>query len=483
MRRPRLALVPGEPAGVGPELCVRAAQHPRDADLVAFADRASLERAARLIGLRIDCVAPDAPAVSPGQLRTQQIDDAAEVAPGLPDPRNASTVVSALGLTADACLRGECDGLVTGPVHKATINAGGIAYSGTTELLATHAGRDVVMMLANDIVRVALATTHLPLREVADAITADGLARTLAILCASMRDDFGIADPVIAVLGLNPHAGEAGHLGREEIEVIEPVLERLRGEGMRLVGPLPADTAFLPAKLRGFDAVLAMYHDRDCRAQVQRLRTRGEPHPGLPYPRRRGHGGVRPQRPGVRVTSASSRHDTCARLARAHHATAMNGRGACSRSAGTPRQGRIASARAVRARVPRRASPPMCSKPISARTSASASQRAGHRAVFAANAGRSAGRRVVNFRSEATGPDVRNASLPVFTPKGAWRCASRTVTCRWEPLPELRAPTASPNRRRNRSASISCDGRGRERSSSRSIQTGRPHVDSARRAR
>src|SRR5690606_27768421 len=190
------------------------------------------------------------------------IPNAAPAKPGAPDPRNAAAVIAALEDAAAACIAGTFDGLVTGPVHKASINAGGIAYTGTTGLLARQAGREVVMMLANDIVRVALATTHLPLREVAGAITPSGLERTLRTLHAALRDDFGIPSPVIAVLGLNPHAGEAGHLGREEIEVIEPVLTRLRGEGMALHGTLPADTAFLPAKLEGFDAVLAMYHDQ-----------------------------------------------------------------------------------------------------------------------------------------------------------------------------------------------------------------------------
>lgn len=286
MRRPRLALVPGEPAGVGPELCARAAQRDWDADLVAFADRTTLVQAAQRIGLDLDCLPADAPVAAPGQLRLIQVDDAAPISPGKPDPRNATAVVSALSLAADACLRGEFDGIVTGPVHKATINAGGIAYTGTTELLAERAGRDVVMMLANDIVRVALATTHLPLRDVADAITPAVLERTLRIVHAALRDDFGIADPTVAVLGLNPHAGESGHLGREEIDVIEPVLERLRSEGMRLVGPLPADTAFLPAKLQGFDAVLAMYHDQG----LPVLKYSGFERAvnltlGLPYPR------------------------------------------------------------------------------------------------------------------------------------------------------------------------------------------------------
>ena len=147
-------------------------------------------------------------------------------------------------------------------MHKAAINTGGIPFTGTTGLLATQAGCDVVMMLANPVVRVALQTVHLPLRDVADAIDEASLQRTLRIVDAALRTQFGIASPTIAVLGLNPHAGEDGHLGREERDIIEPTLGRLRGEGMQLVGPLPADTAFLPDKLRGFDAVLAMYHDQ-----------------------------------------------------------------------------------------------------------------------------------------------------------------------------------------------------------------------------
>ena len=320
MRRPRLALVPGEPAGVGPELCVHAAQRQWPADLVAYGDPAALQRAAHAIGLSLTCVAADAATVAPGELRLVEIADAAPVPPGQPDPRNARAIVAALTAAAEACLHGDCDGLVTGPVHKATINAGGIAYTGTTELLAAHAGHDVVMMLANDIVRVALATTHLPLRQVADAITADGLARTVQLLHAALRDDFCIADPTIAVLGLNPHAGEAGHLGYEEIEVIEPVLERLRADGMRLVGPLPADTAFLPAKLRGFDAVLAMYHDQG----LPVLKYSGFEHAvnltlGLPYPRVAVDHGTAFDLAGSGKADPSSLFaaiETCARLAR-----------------------------------------------------------------------------------------------------------------------------------------------------------------------
>lgn len=286
MTRPRLALVPGEPAGVGPELCVRAAHRPTDATLVALADRDTLLRAADALELTIRFLPEDAPGAAPGELRLIDVPNRVATAFGAPDPRNAGAVIDALTEAAAGCIAGRFDGMVTGPVHKATINAGGIAYTGTTELLAAHAGCEVVMMLANAHMRVALATTHLPLRRVADAIGIAALQRTLRIAHAALRADFGIDDPRIAVLGLNPHAGESGHLGREEIEIIEPALRPLREQGMRLTGPLPADTAFLPAKLADCDAVLAMYHDQG----LPVLKYSGFEHAvnvtlGLPYPR------------------------------------------------------------------------------------------------------------------------------------------------------------------------------------------------------
>ena len=283
--RPRLALVPGEPAGVGPELCVRLAQRERAAELVAYADPHTLQAAAHALGLPLALREPGQPC-GPGELAIRPVPQARPVVFGQPDPANAAAVIEALRLGGEACLRGDCQGLVTGPVHKASINAGGIAYSGTTELLAAQAGADVVMMLANPTLRVALATTHLPLRAVPDSITGAGLERVLRVLHAALVRDFGLAAPRIAVLGLNPHAGEDGHLGREELDVIIPCLERLRAEGLRLEGPLPADTAFLPAKLAGFDAVLAMYHDQG----LPVLKHAGFEQAvnitlGLPYPR------------------------------------------------------------------------------------------------------------------------------------------------------------------------------------------------------
>ncbi len=317
---PRLALVPGEPGGIGPELCIRLAQQPRnDCTLLAFGDADTLRAAADALALPLRLLDERDIAGNPGDLRLRPVPNAAPSTFGHTDPRNARAVIEALTQAAGACLRGELDGLVTGPVHKAAINAGGIAYSGTTELLAEQAGRPVVMMLANDVVRVALATTHLPLRDVPDAITTALLAEVLRITHAALRADFGIPAPTIAVLGLNPHAGEAGHLGREEIEVIEPLLHTLRDEGLRLIGPLPADTAFLPQKLRGFDAVVAMYHDQGLPVlkysgfeQAVNLTL------GLPYPRVAVDHGTALELAGKGIADPSSLFAavaTCARMA------------------------------------------------------------------------------------------------------------------------------------------------------------------------
>lgn len=314
--------MPGEPAGIGPELAIAASRRTTDAELVVFGDGATLARAARALGATVSfhSAHADRKRLGTDGMRLVEVPNAVMPAFGTPDPRNARSVVLALRMAAEACIAGEYDGIVTGPVHKAAINAGGIAYTGTTELLAAHAGRGVVMMLANDIVRVALATTHLPLRAVADALTPDVLERTLRILHAALRHDFGIGDPAIAVLGLNPHAGEDGHLGHEEIETITPVLTKLRGDGMRLAGPLPADTAFLPRKLAGIDAVLAMYHDQG----LPVLKYSGFERAvnltlGLPYPRVAVDHGTALDLAGKGAADPSSlvaAIDTCARIAR-----------------------------------------------------------------------------------------------------------------------------------------------------------------------
>ena len=264
--QPRLALVPGEPAGIGPELCVMLAQHAHPARLVAYADPDTLIHAAHALNLPLRLRDADADSENvtsvPGELALIEIPQQFPTVFGTLERGNASAVIQALHQAGQACLDGICDGLVTGPVHKGIINQAGIHYVGTTELLAEQAGCAVVMMLATPSLRVALATTHLPLRAVPDAISFDGITRTLRILQRALRENFGIQAPRIAVLGLNPHAGEQGYLGREEIDTIIPALDALRVEGMDLRGPLPADTAFLPAMLTECDALLAMYHDQ-----------------------------------------------------------------------------------------------------------------------------------------------------------------------------------------------------------------------------
>ncbi len=318
--RPRLALIPGEPAGIGPELVVRAAQQDWDADLVIHGDAETLHRAARALHLPLALHRTGETPVSQRSLEIVEIPHAVSTAFGMPEAANAASVIQSLCQAGQACLDGRLHGLVTGPVHKAAINAGGIAYTGTTGLLAEQASCDVVMMLANRIVRVALLTTHIPLRAVADAITPEALRMTLQIVHDALRNDFGIAEPTIAVLGLNPHAGEAGHLGDEELHIIEPTLDALRATGMRLVGPLPADTAFLPDKLRGFDAVLAMYHDQGLPVlKYSDFANAVNISLGLPYPRVAVDHGTALELAGSGTADPSSLFaaiETCTQLAR-----------------------------------------------------------------------------------------------------------------------------------------------------------------------
>ncbi len=265
MPPPRLAVTAGEPAGIGPELLIRLAATPLAASLIAITDRDLLQRAALRCGLSIELLDDDGSAQTerrPGTLRVRHTPLAIEEVPGRPDPRNARHVLDTLAEAADGCMAGRYDAVVTAPLQKSSINDAGIPFSGHTEFFAERAHAAVVMMLASPDLRVALATTHLPLVAVSAAITRDSLTRTLRIVHAELRDKFGIAEPRIAVLGINPHAGEGGHLGREEIDTVIPVLNALRSEGMRLIGPLPADTAFVPAQRRHYDAVLAMYHDQ-----------------------------------------------------------------------------------------------------------------------------------------------------------------------------------------------------------------------------
>lgn len=262
---PRLALTAGEPAGIGPELIAKLANTALPADLIAIADRGVLERAAARCHITLHIEDDDgAPRTqrTAGALRVLHVPLKAQETPGQLDPRNAFAVLHSLALAADGCLNGGFDAMVTAPVQKSVINDAGEAFSGHTEFLATRASCEVVMMLASDTLRVTLATTHLPLAQVPAAITSELLRQQLHITHEALQRDFGFDAPRIAVLGLNPHAGEGGHMGREEIEIITPTLEQLRVEGMQLIGPLPADTAFIPAQRERYDAVLAMYHDQ-----------------------------------------------------------------------------------------------------------------------------------------------------------------------------------------------------------------------------
>jgi 4-hydroxythreonine-4-phosphate dehydrogenase len=261
-----LALTSGEPAGIGPDLCVMLAQEARGYPLVVLGDRGLLaQRAAQLaLPLRLsDHAAGGATETAPGALSVLHLPLGAPCAPGRLDPANSRYVLALLERALAGCLSGEFAAMVTAPVHKGVINDAGIPFQGHTEYLQEQSHTPhVVMMLAGGGMRVALATTHHALRDVADLITADSLEATLRVLDRALRQYFGLPRPRVLVAGLNPHAGESGHLGREEIEVIAPVLDKLRGEGMDLVGPLPADTLFNPERLKQADCVLAMYHDQ-----------------------------------------------------------------------------------------------------------------------------------------------------------------------------------------------------------------------------
>jgi 4-hydroxythreonine-4-phosphate dehydrogenase len=260
---PTIAITSGEPAGIGPDICMALNGRRLGCRIVVLGDRSVFGRVRgqRAPALKI-------PAYDPAQ-RPRQRMELLEVPlrerceAGRLDPRNASYVLDLLDTAADRCVSGEFDAMVTAPVHKGVINDAGIAFTGHTEYLAARTGAPLpVMMLAGGGMRVALATTHLPLRRVSAAITDQRLESVLRILNDDLRTRFGLRSPRVMVCGLNPHAGESGHLGREEIDVIAPVLERMRAAGLRLIGPTPADTAFLPEQLAACDAVLAMYHDQ-----------------------------------------------------------------------------------------------------------------------------------------------------------------------------------------------------------------------------
>lgn len=268
MNKLRIAITAGEPAGIGADIIITLLQQQAwAADLVVIADPNVLQDRAKQLGipLTLRTYTPEvaqAPCTA-GECFILPIACAVPVETGVLNPANAEYVLATLRRAALGCLSGEFAAMVTAPLHKGVINDAGVPFTGHTEFLAelTHAPLPVMMLTAGTL-RVALATTHLPLNKVSENITASVLEDVLTILHHDLQTKFGIAQPHILVCGLNPHAGEGGHLGMEEIEVITPTLQHLRAQGLNLTGPLPADTLFTPRHLQGADAVLAMYHDQ-----------------------------------------------------------------------------------------------------------------------------------------------------------------------------------------------------------------------------
>ena len=267
MKQHRVVITPGEPAGIGPDLVVQLAQRDWPVELVICADATLLQDRAKLLGLPLTLL-PYQPDHQPvpqreGTLTLLPVSLRAPVMPGQLCTENGHYVVDTLARACDGCLSGEFAALITGPVHKGVINEAGIPFTGHTEFFEARSHSDkVVMMLATEELRVALVTTHLPIKAISDAITPELLREIITILHHDLRTKFGIPSPHVLVCGLNPHAGEGGHMGTEEIDTIIPVLNEMRAKGMNLSGPLPADTLFQPKYLENADAVLAMYHDQ-----------------------------------------------------------------------------------------------------------------------------------------------------------------------------------------------------------------------------
>lgn len=250
-RLPSIAITSGEPAGIGPDICVMLALHKINADITIIGDADMLAARAKLLNIAFDAK------------KVLHTPTAAPVLAGTLNPANSQYVLNTLNRAIDGCLSSEFDAVVTAPVHKGVINDAGIAFTGHTEFLAERTNtKNVVMMLVGGGMKVALATIHMALKDVPATITQSSLETTIRILHTDLVAKFGIKNPRILVAGLNPHAGEDGYLGREEIEVINPVLEKLRKENMNLIGALPADTLFAKHHLAKADAVLAMYHDQ-----------------------------------------------------------------------------------------------------------------------------------------------------------------------------------------------------------------------------
>jgi 4-hydroxythreonine-4-phosphate dehydrogenase len=305
---PRIVITSGEPAGIGPDACVALAQDAWQADLVVAADASLLEATAASLGLPLTIEIYDSsrPARThrPGVLSVLHAPTAEPVIAGRLDPRNASYVIGMLDRACDGCMNGEFAAMVTAPVQKSTLMDAGFAFVGHTEYLAERTRAALpVMMLQSAALRVALVTTHLALADVPRAITPQRLRATLRIVHTDLQRHFSLNAPRILVLGLNPHAGESGHLGREEIEVIGPVIRQLQSEGLDVQGPIPADTAFTPQFLATADVVVAMYHDQ-----------------GLPVIKHAGFGNAVNITLGLPIVRTSVDHGTALSLARSGRA-------------------------------------------------------------------------------------------------------------------------------------------------------------------
>ena len=301
---PRIVITSGEPAGVGPDACVSLAQRDWEADLVVAADVDVLAATAESLGLPLTLERYDATRLPKphrrGILQVMHVPTRCPVVPGHPDVRNAAYVIEMLDRACDGCTNGEFAAMVTAPVQKSTLLDAGYRFSGHTEYLAERTRAALpVMLLINDQLRVALVTTHLALSDVPRAITRDRLRSTLHIVNMELERHFSLQPPRIAVLGLNPHAGEGGHLGREELDIIEPVMAELTAEGMNLQGPVPADTAFTPRFLKTVDVIVAMYHDQ-----------------GLPVIKHVGFGNAVNMTLGLPILRTSVDHGTALTLAR-----------------------------------------------------------------------------------------------------------------------------------------------------------------------
>jgi 4-hydroxythreonine-4-phosphate dehydrogenase len=301
---PRIVITSGEPAGVGPDACVTLAQTDWEADLVVAADAHLLAATAAALGLPLSVERYDPTrAAKPhraGTLQVLHIPTRCEVIAGKPDVRNAAYVIDMLDRACDGCTNGEFAAMVTAPVQKSTLMDAGYAFSGHTEYLAERTRAALpVMLLLNDQLRVALVTTHLALADVPRAITQERLRSTLRIVNMDLERHFSLLPPRIAVLGLNPHAGEGGHLGRQELDIIEPVIRELQDEGLNLQGPIPADTAFTKRFLKTVDVIVAMYHDQ-----------------GLPVIKHVGFGNAVNMTLGLPILRTSVDHGTALSLAR-----------------------------------------------------------------------------------------------------------------------------------------------------------------------